>query len=222
IPIDVAMQVAHQLMSTGHVERGKLGVVIQNVDQGLADSFGLPEPEGALVSSVEQNGPAAKAGVQAGDVILALNGQPVQNSTQLPVRVATLMPGTTVHLTIWRNHAQHEITMKLASMGNETVASAGNPRQQGGSLGLAVRPLSPDEQQETHTHGGLLVEGVTGPSEDAGIQPGDVVLAANGQRVSTVDQLRSAVEKSRGHVALLIQRGSTRIFVPVQVAPPAR
>jgi serine protease Do len=217
IPIDVAMQVAHQLMSTGHVERGKLGVVIQNVDQGLADSFGLPEPEGALVSSVEQNGPAAKAGVQAGDVILALNGQPVQTSTQLPVRVATLMPGTTVHLTIWRNHGQHEITMRLASMGNEAVASAQNPRQQGGSLGLAVRPLSPDEQQETHTHGGLLVEGVTGPSEDAGIQPGDVVLAANGLRVSTVDQLRAAVEKSRGHVALLIQRGNTRIFVPVQV-----
>ncbi|HEV2270136.1 MAG TPA: DegQ family serine endoprotease [Steroidobacteraceae bacterium] len=217
IPIDVAMQVAHQLMSTGHVERGKLGVVIQNVDQGLADSFGLPAPEGALVSSVEQGGPAARAGVQAGDVILALNGQSVEASTQLPVRVASLMPGTTVRLTIWRNHAKHDVTMRLASMGNETVASAQHPQQQGGSLGLAVRPLSHDEQQETHTHGGLLVEGVTGPSEDAGIQPGDVVLAANGQRVSTVEALRSAVERSRGHVALLIQRGGTRIFVPVQV-----
>jgi serine protease Do len=102
-------------------------------------------------------------------------------------------------------------------MGNETVASTQNPQQQGGSLGLAVRPLSPDEQQEAHTHGGLLVEGASGPSEDAGIQPGDVVLAANGQRVATVEQLRSAVEKSRGHVALLVQRGKMRIFVPVQV-----
>jgi serine protease Do len=217
IPIDVAMQVAHQLMSTGHVERGKLGVVIQNVDQGLADSFGLPEPEGALVSSVEQDGPAAKAGVQPGDVILDLNGQPVQTSTQLPVRIASLMPGTPVRLTVWRNHAKHEYTVKLAAMGNETVASAQHPHRQGESLGLAVRPLSQEEQQETHTHGGLLVEGVTGPSEDAGIQAGDVVLAANGQRVSSAEQLRSAVEKSRGHVALLIQRGDTRIFVPVQV-----
>ncbi|MDE2449768.1 MAG: Do family serine endopeptidase [Gammaproteobacteria bacterium] len=217
IPINVAMQVAHQLTSTGHVERGKLGVVIQNVDQGLADSFGLPAPEGALVSSVEQDGPAAKAGVESGDVILALNGEPIQTESELPVRVASLMPGTTVHLTLWRNHGKREVSFKLASMGNETVASATHPQQQGGSLGLAVRPLSQDEQQETHTHGGLLVEGVTGPSEDAGIQPGDVVLAANGQRVGTVEQLRGAVEKSRGHVALLIQRGGARIFVPVQV-----
>jgi len=217
IPINVAMQVAHQLMSTGHVERGKLGVVIQNVDQGLADSFGLPEPEGALVSSVEKGGPASKAGVEPGDVILDLNGQPIQTENELPVRIASLMPGTTVHLTLWRDHAKHEVTVKLASMGNETVASAEHPHQEGGSLGLAVRPLNQNEQQETHTHGGLLVEGVTGPSEDAGIQPGDVVLAANGQRVGTVEQLRSAVQKSHGHVALLIQRGNARIFVPVQV-----
>ncbi len=217
IPINVAMQVAHQLMTTGHVERGKLGVVIQNVDQGLADSFGLPEPEGALVSSIEDNGPAAKAGVKAGDVILALNGEAVQTSSQLPVRIASLMPGTTVSLTIWRDHARRNIDVKLGSMGNEAVASAQSPHNQGGSLGLAVRPLTGDEQAQAHTHGGLLVEGVGGPSEDAGIQPGDVVLAANGQRVSTVEQLRSAVEKSRGHVALLVQRGNTRIFVPVQV-----
>jgi len=219
IPINVAMEVEHQLIATGHVVRGKLGVVIQNVDQGLADSFGLPQPEGALVSSVEQGGPAARAGVTAGDVILALNGEPIQTESQLPVRIASLMPGTTVRLTLWRNHTKRDVSVRLVSMGNETVASAQHPRQQGGSLGLAVRPLSPDEQQETHTHGGLLVEGVTGPSEDAGIQPGDVVLAANGQRVSTVEQLRSSVEKSRGHVALLIQRGGTRIFVPVQVEP---
>jgi serine protease Do len=217
IPINVAMQVAHQLMTTGHVERGKLGVVIQNVDQGLADSFGLPEPEGALVSSVEDNGPASKAGVKAGDVILALNGQSIQTSSQLPVRIASLMPGTTVNLTLWRDHAKRDVSVKLGSMGNEAVASTQSPQHQGGSLGLAVRPLTGDEQQQAHTHGGLLVEGVSGPSEDAGIQPGDVVLAANGQRVASVEQLRGAVEKSRGHVALLIQRGNTRIFVPVQV-----
>ncbi len=217
IPINVAMQVAHQILTTGHVERGKLGVVIQNVDQGLADSFGLPQPEGALVSSIEQNGAAARAGVQPGDVILALNGESVETSSQLPVRIASLMPGTTVHLTVWRNHARREIDVKLSSMSDQTVASAEHPQQQGGSLGLAVRPLTHDEQQETHTHGGLLVEGAGGPSQDAGIQPGDVVLAANGVKVATVDELRAAVEKSHGHVALLIQRGGTRIFVPVQV-----
>jgi len=133
------------------------------------------------------------------------------------VRIASLTPGTIVHLTVWRAHSKHEIDVKLGSMGSQTVASAQHPQQQGGSLGLAVRPLSHDEEQEAHAHGGLLVEGVTGPSEDAGIQPGDVVLAANGVRVSTAEQLRSAVQRSRGHVALLIQRGNARIFVPVQV-----
>ena len=217
IPINVAMQVAHQLITTGHVQRGMLGVIIQNVDQGLADSFGLPQPEGALVSSIEAGGPAAKAGIEPGDVILALDGAPVKTSSQLPVRIASLMPGTTVHLTLWRNHAKREVAVKLGSMGNETVASAERRQQQGGSLGLAVRPLTPDERQQAHTHGGLLVEGVGGPSQDAGIQPGDVVLAANGERLSTAEQLRAEVQKSHGHVALLIQRGSTRIFVPVQV-----
>ena len=217
IPINVAMQVAHQLMTTGHVQRGKLGVIIQNVDQGLADSFGLPQPEGALVSQVEPSSPASRAGMQPGDVILALNGQAVKTSSQLPVRIASLMPGTTVHLKVWRDHAEREIAVKLGSMGNQTLASVEHKQQQGGSLGLAVRPLTGDEEQQAHTHGGLLVEGVSGPSEDAGIQPGDVVLAANGQRVSTADQLRAAVAKAHGHVALLVQRGGQRIFFPVQV-----
>jgi serine protease Do len=217
IPINVAMQVAHQLMTTGHVSRGKLGVVIQAVDQGLADSFGLPEPEGALVSTVEPGGPAARAGVQPGDVILALNGKTIETENQLPVMVASLMPGTTVHLTVWRDHARRDLTLKLGSMGNEAVASAAQQQNQGGSLGLAVRPLTADEQRQAHTHGGLLVEGVSGPAEDAGIQPGDIVLAANGQRISSVEQLRSLVTKSHGHVALLVQHGSVRIFVPVEV-----
>ena len=80
-----------------------------------------------------------------------------------------------------------------------------------------VRPLSPDEQQQASTHGGLLVQGVRGPAQDAGIQPGDIIVSANGQKVSTPEQLRAAVAKSKGHVALLIQRGDTRIFVPVEV-----
>jgi serine protease Do len=217
IPINVAMQVAHQLIATGHVSRGWLGVTIQPVDQGLADSFGLPEPEGALVSSLEAGGPAARAGVKPGDVILSLNGQDIQTENQLPVRVASLTPGMTAHLIVWRDHGKHDIAVKLGSMGNQTVASATQPQSQGGSLGLSVRPLTPDEQQQAHTHGGLLVEGVSGPAEDAGIEPGDVVLAANGQRISSVEQLRSVVGKSHGHVALLIQHGSQRIFVPVQV-----
>src|SRR6202034_3027317 len=105
IPIDVALKVSNQLETTGHVSRGKLGVVIQDVNQGLADSFGLPQPEGALVSSVEKGGPAAQAGIEPGDVILKMNGEIVGRSTELPVEIAEQAPGATVSLEVWRNHS---------------------------------------------------------------------------------------------------------------------
>jgi serine protease Do len=217
IPIDVAMQVGQQLQTTGHVTRGRLGVVIQNVTQGLADSFGLPQPEGALVSNVEKDGPAARAGIEPGDVILKLNGEALKDSNELPVRIASISPGTNVDLEIWRNHETRTISVKLGEMQEKRTASNVNPQEDGGKLGLAVRPLTPEEQQQDNMHGGLVVERSTGPAADAGIQPGDVVLAANGAPISSPDQLRGAVEKSKGHIALLIQRGDTRLFVPVRV-----
>jgi serine protease Do len=218
IPIDVAMQVGQQLQTTGHVTRGKLGVVIQPVTQGLADSFGLPQPEGALVSSVEKGGPAEHAGIESGDVILKLNGQPLKDSNELPSQIAAVTPGTGVNLEIWRNHATREVTVKLGAVEDKrTAASAGGPHQEGGKLGLAVRPLTADEQRGASIKGGLVVERASGAAAEAGIQPGDVVLAANGSPVNNADELRSAVEKSKGHIALLIQRGETRLFVPVRV-----
>jgi serine protease Do len=217
IPIDVAMQVGQQLQTTGHVSRGKLGVVIQGVSQGLADSFGLQRPEGALVSSVEKGGPAERAGIEAGDVILKMNGQAVKDSNELPVEIASLAPGTSVNLEIWRNHETRDISVKLGAMEDKRTAANANSHESGGKLGLAVRPLTPDEQREGHVKGGVVVERASGPAADAGIQPGDVVLAANGSPVTNAEELRGAVEKSKGHVALLIQRGDTRLFVPVRV-----
>ena len=217
IPIDVAMQVSGQLQTSGHVTRGKIGVTIQRVTQGLSDSFGLPQPEGALVSSVEKGGPAEKAGVEPGDVILKLNGQPLNNSEELPVLVAGMTPGSSVNLEIWRNHGAKNLSVTLGALEDKRTAANGAPREQGGKLGLAVRPLSPEEQRQSNTKGGLVVERATGPAAEAGIQPGDVVLAANGATVNNADDLKSAVEKSKGHIALLIQRGDARIFVPVRV-----
>jgi serine protease Do len=217
IPIDVAMQVGDQLQATGHASHGKLGVLIQNVTQGLADSFGLPRPEGALVSSVEKGGPAEKAGMQAGDVILKVNGAPLNDSNELPVQIASVAPGTSVNLEVWREHATREVTVKLGSLDDKRTAANVNHEAQGGKLGLAVRPMTPDEQRQTNAKGGLLVERSSGPALEAGIQPGDVVLAANGAPVTSVDDLKGAVEKSKGHIALLIQRGDAQIFVPVRV-----
>ena len=218
IPIDVAMQVGQQLETTGHVTRGKLGVVIQNVTQGLADSFGLPQPEGALVSSVEKGGPAEHAGVQPGDVILKLNGQVLKDSTELPVQIASIAPGTSVQLEVWRDHATRTVDVKLGAVqDNRSASNRGGAHEDGGKLGLAVRPLTEQEERQGGVKGGLVVERVTGPAAEAGIQPGDVVLAANGAPINSADDLRGAVEKSKGHIALLIQRGDARLFVPVRV-----
>ena len=218
IPIDVAMQVGDQLQTSGHVTRGKLGVVIQNVTQGLADSFGLPQPEGALVSSVEKGSPAEHAGIQAGDVILKLNGQPLKDSTELPVQIAAIAPGTSVDLEVWRDHATRTVSVKLGAMEDKRTASAdAGAQNDGGKLGLAVRPLTEQEQRQANVKGGLVVERASGPAAEAGIQPGDVVLAANGSAIKSAADLRSAVEKSKGHIALLIQRGDSQLFVPVRV-----
>ncbi|MBS0365885.1 MAG: DegQ family serine endoprotease [Proteobacteria bacterium] len=218
IPIDVAMQVSQQLQTTGKVSRGKLGVVIQGVTQGLADSFGLPRPEGALVSSVEKGGPAERAGVEPGDVILKLNGQVLHDSSELPVQVASLAPGSAANLEIWRNHASRNLSVTLGSLDEKGVtARNGSTDQNGGKLGLAVRPLNADEQRQANIRSGLIVQRATGAAADAGIRPGDVVLAANGATVNTAAELSAAVEKSKGHIALLIQRGDTRLFVPVRV-----
>ena len=217
IPIDVAMQVGEQLQSSGHVTRGKLGVVIQNVTQGLADSFGLPQPQGALVSSVEKGGPAEHAGVEPGDVILKLNGQPLKDSTELPVQIAAIAPGTSVELEVWRDHATRNVSVKLGAVEDQRTASNQGSHKDGGKLGLAVRPLTEQEQQQGNVKGGLVVERASGPAAEAGIQAGDVVLAANGATINSADDLRGAVEKSKGHIALLIQRGESRLFVPVRV-----
>ena len=117
IPIDVAMQRRGAARRPpARSTRGKLGVAIQDVNQGLADSFGLPQPDGALVSSVEKGGPAEKAGIEPGDVILKLNGEPLKDSTELPVQIASVSPGTSVNLEIWRNHAARNLSVKLGAM----------------------------------------------------------------------------------------------------------
>jgi serine protease Do len=216
IPVDVALRVADQIEKTGHVSRGRLGVSIQPVDQALAGSFGLARAEGALVASVENGSPAQKAGIEAGDVILKLDGRPVSDASELPVAIATLAPGTRITLGLWRKHGQREVSVTLGALAEkETLASGGAGEH--GRLGLALRPLEPRERREAGTEGGLLVEDASGPAAEAGIRSGDIVLSANGQALRSVDELRRIVAEAKDHVALLVQRGDTRIFVPVEI-----
>jgi len=218
IPIDVATGVRDQLIEFGKVQRGRIGVTIQDVNQALADSFGLDRPRGALVSSVERGAPADDAGIKPGDVIIEVDGRGVEDSGDLPPMIAEVKPGTKTQLTVWRDKARKEVVVRVGELEDERVASAEDAAgAEGGKLGLAVRPLSPAEQQQAQTDGRLVVEEVAGPAALAGVQPGDVILAVNGRQVDSVKALREAVDTSAGTVALLIQRGEAQIYVPVRV-----
>jgi serine protease Do len=215
IPIDLAMHIKDQIAAHGKVEHARLGVEIQPLNPSLAASFDLNNPNGALVAKVEPDSAAAHAGLQSGDVILKYDGEPVHDAGDLSAKVGLASPGDTVKLDVWRNGKP--ITVKV-QLGNATqVASAGGntPGAGHGRLGLAVRPLTPDERQQIGVSVGLLVENASGPAADAGIQPGDVVLSVDGTPVRTAEQMRNIVRKHDKQVALLIQRGDARIFVPV-------
>ncbi len=219
IPIDVAMQVKDQLVQYGKVERGRIGVVVQPVNQGLAESFGLAKAEGALVANVEPNGPAAKAGLKSGDVILSWNGKAIESSTDLPLVVASTKPGAQADITVWRDGTKREVKIAVGEMPTEKgakVAAAGG-KIENAKLGVAVRPLSGDEAKELEVAGGLVVEQASGPAAKAGVQQGDVILGVNGKPVKSVDELKTAIESAGKRPAVLVQRGEATIYVPVDL-----
>ncbi|MES2512322.1 MAG: DegQ family serine endoprotease [Pseudomonadota bacterium] len=218
IPMDIATKIKDQIVATGKAEHARLGVAVQEVNQAFANSFKLDKPEGALVSNVEKDGPADKAGLQPGDVIRKVNGQPVVSSGDLPAVISMAAPGDTVKLEIWRQGASKELSARLANADKKVAeaASKKEPASQG-KLGLALRPLQPDERQEAGLDSGLVVQQASGPAALAGIQTGDVLISINGAAVKNIDQVRAAVAKSDKSVALLIQRGGDKIFVPVNL-----
>ncbi len=217
IPIDVAISVQDQIVKHGKVQRGRIGVSIQEVNQSLAESFGLSKPAGALISSVENDSPAAKAGLEPGDVIMSLNGKEILSSNELPPLVAAIRPGETAKLQIWRKGSMREISVKVGGVKEEKVASTESKETAQGKLGLALRALTAEERRQLDGKGGLLVENVSGAAARAGIRPGDVVLSVNGEAVTTVDQLRALVAKASKRVALLIQRRDAKLFVPIDL-----
>lgn len=220
IPIDVAMKVQQQLLTHGKVSRGRIGVMIQDVNQDLAESFNLDKPRGALVSSVEKGSPAERAGIEPGDVILKFNNQPIVRSSELPPLVSEQAPGSQAQLEIWRQGKSRMMTLKLGELEASAAQDQGNtPAQKsGGKLGLSVRPLSEDERSTLGTSGGLMIMGVaSGPATQAGLRRGDVILSVNGEKVSTIEQLRTLVDKNGKHLALQVQRGDNRMFVPIRI-----
>ena len=218
IPINVALQVKDQILATGKATHARLGVTIQDLNQSLADSFGLKRPDGALVASVTPDSAAAAAGLKSGDVITAVNGKAVVRSGELSSLIGMSAPGEKVELKVWRDHASRELTAKLGNADAKSTQVAENDGAiKPGQIGLSLRPLTSDELKQAHVDHGMVVENVAGPAAEAGIQPGDVLLAINGKPVESIAQLKLVLQGKPKSVALLVQRDGDKIFVPVNL-----
>jgi serine protease Do len=202
------MHVKDELQKHGKVTRGRIGVAVQSVNQSLAQSFGLKKPQGALVSSVEEGSPAAKGGIRSGDVILAWNGNPVDDSSALPALVADTAPGKLAKVRVWRDGKEQDLSVTVGAVPQEKVAAAASESPaNSGKLGLTLQ----------QSDDGLVVAQSGGPAAAAGVRSGDVILAVNNQPVKSVEQLRKLVDKAGKHVALLVQRDEAKMFVPVDL-----
>lgn len=227
IPIDVAMEVQSQLKTNGKVSRGRIGVVIQEVTQDLAESFGLGKVQGAVVNAVERGSPAEKAGLEPGDVILKFGGKPVTNSSDLPRIVGGTKPGTQVSLLVWRKGSTRELSVIIGEIGDEkTQARTGRkstpPALAANRLGLVLSDLSNEQQKDLRLRGGVLVEEVRESSVRSNLRPGDILLAFIARGVNTeirnVDHFNKLLAQSErmANLTLLVKRGEVQTFVTIR------
>ena len=223
IPIDVAMGVANQLRTNGKVTRGRIGVVIQDVTHELAESFGLHNVSGALISAVEKGGPADKAGIQASDVILKFDGKVVGASKDLPRIVAATQPGNKVTVQLWRKGASKEVSLTVAEMPGDgrTVRTSKNESssEQIARLGIGVVELTEEQKKQLEIEGGLLIDEVRGGNMRSELQRGDIILALGNTPISSVDQMNSVLKtipKGR-NVALLVRRGENASYIAIKL-----
>lgn len=216
IPIDVAMRIKDQLQKNGKVSHGRIGVVIQPVSKDLAESFGLAKAQGALVANVEPGSPADKAGIKSGDVLLSVNGKDVEQSSELPRMVGEMQPGSRASFKVWSKGASREVAVTIGEVPQDKVAASAKEAPDTGKLGLALRPLTPEEKRAMGGDG-VVVEQASGAAAEAGIRAGDVILAFNGERVANIEQLRKLAGQAKGKVALLVQREDSRLYIPIKV-----
>jgi serine protease Do len=228
IPIDIAMNTVAQLKENGRVTRGRIGVEITEVSKEAAESFGLPKPSGALVNSVEKGGPAEKGGVEAGDIIVKVDGREVKTSSELPRIITVVKPGTKVTLTVWRKGAQRDIVVTVAEIKEEapTPTRRGGPapkeKAKPNRMGLSLIDLTDEQKKELDLKNGVLIEDISGPVR-GNVQPGDVILAivSRGQTTDAksaeqVNALLSKLEKGAS-VTLRLKRGEQEFFATLKI-----
>jgi serine protease Do len=224
IPIDEAMRVGDQLRATGKVTRGRIAVAIGEVTKDVADSLGLPKAAGAMVGSVDPGGPADKAGVQAGDIILKFNGRPVDVATDLPRMVGDTKPGTRATLTIWRKGQTRDLSVVIAEMQADKPTKADSevkpePKAPAtNALGIAAVEISSADEKSLKLDHGVQVDAADGPAARAGIEKGDVILRVGQTDISGVRQFDSVVKglDPSKPVAVLVRRGDNSQYVPIK------
>jgi serine protease Do len=225
IPSNLAVSIIDQLKTKGKVVRGWLGVMIQDVTEDLAKSFKLDEPHGALVSNVKPDGPGAKAGLQAGDIIIEYDGKAVKSSHELPAMVAVTPIGNEVAIKVLRDGAEKTLHAKVAEMPpgeGEPAAPESGEKQQGDKLGLKVAPVTPEVARElgVEAGSGVLVQAVRSGSvaEEAGLQPGDVITEVNRKPTKNPEEFKSAIDKTKEgqSVLLLVRRGDSTLFLALK------
>jgi serine protease Do len=224
VPSNLAREVMAQIQAHGRVIRGWLGVAIQDVTPAMAKALGLPSEAGALVGDVTSDTPAAKAGLKRGDVIFAVDGQPVTDSRTLRLHVAESSPGTKLKLTVLRNGAHQDITVTLGEMPAEEKKSPANAPSATGAVGIQVAPLTPDlalRLEVPEGTSGVVVTGVEPGSRaaDAGVRPGDLIQEVDHRAVKTPDDVRKGLEKDgkRPHVLLVFRHGVTHfVAIPAE------
>ena len=223
IPIDVAMDVANQLKAGGKVSRGWLGVVIQEVNKDLAESFGLDKPAGALVAQVLDDGPAAKGGLQVGDVILSMNGQPIVMSADLPHLVGALKAGSKASLEVIRNGKRQNLELTVGAIPDEgkEMSSPTGAEQSSNRLGVSVADLSEEQKKANDIKGGVIIKDVQdGPAALIGLQPGDVITHLNNQAITNGKQfteIAKALPKNRS-VSMRVLRQGRASFITFKLA----
>ena len=231
IPIDEAMRVSEQLRSSGRVTRGRIGVRIDQVTREVAESIGLGKPQGALVRNVEADSPAAKAGVQPGDIIVRFDGTAIEKASDLPRLVGNTKPGSRSTVTVFRRGQNRDLSLTIAELEPEQAASSAEPADGGRSaepaagkgqaLGLTVVDLTAAERKELNVRqGGVRVEAATDAAARAGLRPGDVVLSVGNAEVGNVREFEAAVasaDRSKP-INMLVQRGELVQFVLIRPA----
>ncbi len=225
IPINVATDIANQLKTSGVVRRGRIGVMIQEVTKELADSFRLPNTRGALVVSVEKNGPADAAGVQARDIILSFNGSEVETSADLPRIVGNTVPDSKVDVTVWRNGATKNIRLKVGEIPREEadvkhLSQKNQKTEKSNRLGLVLSELTKQQKEQLDVENGLLVEGVQrGIASESGVRQGDVILGFNSEDIKNIKQFNRLLNQAKEgrNIALLIKRGDFTTFITMKL-----